>query len=126
MLALPCGRPSDAVDARFGYDKMQPSMTSSQKAPEPADRGRYLQNMTLAGVAGQVGCVTVVIVFGSLFAGVWLDRWLGTRPLFTVGLLLGSVPVTIFIMFWLVKRAVANIQPAVPAQNSRKEKESGE
>jgi MFS family permease len=105
---------------------MQPSMTPSPKAPEPADRSRYIQNLSLAGIAGQVGCVTVVIVFGSLFAGIWLDRWLGTRPLFTVGLLLGSVPVTIFIMFWLVKRAVAKIQLAVPAQSSRKEKESGE
>ncbi len=70
--------------------------------------------------------MTVVIVFGSLLAGIWLDRSLGTRPLFTIGLLLGSVPVTIFIMFWLVKRAVAKIQTAVPAQDSRKEKESGE
>jgi hypothetical protein len=101
-------------------------MTPSKKAPEPADRNRYVLNMSLAGVAGQVGCVTVLIVFGSLFAGIWLDRWLGTRPLLTVGLLLGSVPVTIFIMFWLVKSAVSKIQPAVPAQTSQKEKESGD
>ena len=101
-------------------------MTPSQKAPDPVDRNRYLQNLSLAGVAGQVGCVTVVIVFGSLVAGIWLDRWLGTRPVLTVGLLLGSVPVTLFIMFWLVKTAVAKIQPAVPAQTTRKEKESGE
>jgi hypothetical protein len=101
-------------------------MTPSEKAPEPADRNRYILNLSLAGVAGQVGCVTVVIVFGSLFAGIGLDRWLHTRPLFTVGLLLGSVPVTIFIMYWLVKIAVAKIQPVVPAQTVRKEKESGE
>jgi F0F1-type ATP synthase assembly protein I len=101
-------------------------MTPSEKAPEPSDRNRYVLNLSLAGVAGQVGCVTVVIVFGSLFAGIWLDRWLHTRPLFTVGLLLGSVPVTIFIMYWLVKMAVAKIQPVGPAQTVRKEKESGE
>jgi hypothetical protein len=101
-------------------------MTPSEKAPEPNDRGRYVLNLSLAGVAGQVGCVTVIIVFGSLFAGVALDRWLGTRPLFTVGLLLGSVPVTIFIMYWLVKLAIAKIQPVGPASTGRKEKESGE
>ena len=105
---------------------MLPSMTPSEKTPEPGDRGRYFLNLSLAGVAGQVGCVTVVIVFGSLLAGIWLDRWLGTRPLFTVGLLLGSVPVTIVIMYWLVKKAVAKIQPGVPAQTTHKEKESGE
>jgi hypothetical protein len=101
-------------------------MTPSDKAPEPNNRNRYVLNLSLAGVAGQVGCVTVILVFGSMFAGIWLDRWLGTRPLFTVGLLLGSVPVTIFIMYWLVKLAIAKIQPVVPAQTVRKEKESGE
>ena len=102
-------------------------MTPGNKAPEAVDRSRYVLNLSLAGVAGQVGCVTVLLVFGSLFAGMWLDRVLGTRPLLTVGLLLGSVPVTILIMFWLVKSAVAKIQPVVPAQTTvRKEKESGE
>ena len=101
-------------------------MIPSEKAPEPADRNRYFLNLSIAGVAGQVGCVTVIIVFGALFAGIWLDRLLGTGHLFTVGLMLGSVPVTIFIMYWLVKTAVAKIQPAGPAQTARKEKESGE
>ena len=101
-------------------------MMPSNPAPTPTDRSRYLMNLSLAGVAGQVGCVTVLIVFGALFGGIWLDRWLKTRPLFTVGLLLGSVPVTIFIMYWLVKMAVAKIQPAVSTQTQRKEKESGE
>ncbi len=105
---------------------MQPSMTPTDKAPGPPDRGRYFLNLSIAGVAGQVGCVTVVIVFGSMLAGIGLDRWLHTRPLFTVGLLLASVPVTIFIMYWLVKKAIAKIQPAVPAQASEKEKETGE
>ena len=101
-------------------------MTPPDKVPEAADRNRYVLNLSLASLAGQVGCITVVIVFGALFAGIWVDRLIGTRPLFTVGLLLGSVPVTIFIMFWLVKSAVAKIQPVVPAQTGRKEKESGE
>ena len=101
-------------------------MTPSQKAPEPTDRNRYVLNLSLAGVAGQVGCVTVLIVFGALLAGMGLDRWLGTRPLLTVGLLLASIPVTIVIMYWLVKMAVAKIQPVVPAQTVRKEKDSGE
>jgi F0F1-type ATP synthase assembly protein I len=100
-------------------------MTPSDKTPSPSDRPRYLLNLSLAGVAGQVGCVTVIIVFGALFAGIWLDRLLKTRPLFTVGLLLGSVPVTVFVMYWLVKMAVAKIQPIVPAQKQKKEK-SGE
>lgn len=100
-------------------------MTPADKAAA-ANRARYLANLSLAGVAGQVGCVTVLIVFGALLGGLWLDNWLKTRPLFTVGLMLGSVPVTLLVMFWLVKSAVAKIQPVVPAQKQTKEEESGE
>jgi F0F1-type ATP synthase assembly protein I len=101
-------------------------MIPSGQAPTPQNRSQYVANLSIAGVAGQVGCVTVIIVFGALFAGIWLDRWLQTRPLFTVGLLLGSVPVTIGLMYWLVKKAVAKIQPAGPTQKQRKEEDSGE
>jgi F0F1-type ATP synthase assembly protein I len=101
-------------------------MISPGKPPASPNRSQYFANLSIAGVAGQVGCVTVVIVFGALLAGVWLDRWLNTRPLFTVGLMLGSVPVTIAFMFWLVKSAVAKIQPVNPTQKQRKEDGSGE
>ena len=101
-------------------------MTSPDKAPSPADHTRYIVNLSIAGVVGQVGCVTVLIVFGALFAGIWLDRLLGTRPLFTVGLMLGSVPVTIVVMLWLVRSAVAKIQPLAPAPKRGREEESGE
>lgn len=78
-----------------------------QKKTEPA---RYALNMTLAAVAGQVGCLTIVIIFASLLGGLWLDNQFGTRPLFTVGLLLVSVPVTLITMFWVVRQATSRIQ----------------
>jgi hypothetical protein len=78
------------------------------KKPEPA---RYAMNMTLAAVAGQVGCLTIVIIFAALLGGLWLDAQFGTRPLFIVGLLLVSVPVTLITMFWVVRQATSRIQP---------------
>jgi F0F1-type ATP synthase assembly protein I len=75
--------------------------------PKPA---RYAINMTLAAVAGQVGCLTVVIIALALLAGLWLDNQFGTRPLFLVGLLLASVPVTLITMFWVVRQATSRIQ----------------
>lgn len=66
--------------------------------------------MTLAAVAGQVGCLTIVIIFVALLAGLWLDSQFGTRPLFIVGLLLISVPVTLVTMFWVVRQATSRIK----------------
>jgi F0F1-type ATP synthase assembly protein I len=78
-----------------------------QKKTKPA---RYAINLTLAAVAGQVGCLTIVIIFLALLAGLWLDNQFGTRPLFLVGLLLASVPVTLVTMFWVVRQATSRIQ----------------
>jgi F0F1-type ATP synthase assembly protein I len=72
---------------------------------------QYAMNMTMASIAGQVGCLTLVVIFAALFAGLWLDRYLDTRPLFTIVILLGSVPVTLFLMFRLVKAATDRIKP---------------
>ncbi len=77
------------------------------KKPKPA---RYALNLTLAAVAGQAGCITVVIIALALLAGLWLDNQFGTRPLFLVGLLLASVPVTLITMFWVVRQATSHIQ----------------
>jgi len=78
-----------------------------QQKPKPA---RYAYNLTLAAVAGQVGCITVVIIALALLAGLWLDAQFGTRPLFLVGLLLSSVPVTLITMFWVVRQATSRIE----------------
>jgi hypothetical protein len=67
-------------------------------------------NMTLAAVIGQVGCLTVVIILAALLAGLWLDSQFQTRPIFVIGLLLGSVPLTLILMFWLVRKATARMQ----------------
>ena len=84
----------------------------SDKDGQKQDRGQYALNMTLAAVAGQVGCLTLTIIIVTLFGGLWLDNTLGTRPLFTVLLLIGSIPVTIILMFWVVRKATAHIKPA--------------
>lgn len=83
----------------------------SQPEKQGKDRFQYAMNLTLASIAGQVGCLTLVIIFVALFAGLWLDRYFDTRPLFTIVLLIGSVPVTLFLMFRVVKAATSRIKP---------------
>ena len=60
-------------------------------------------NYTLAVVVGQVGCLTVLIIFLTLFAGLYLDNLFGTRPWFTIILLVASVPVTLAVMIWVIR-----------------------
>jgi len=91
----------------------------SQPENQGKERFQYAMNLTLASIAGQVGCLTLVIIFVALFAGLWLDRYLDTKPLFTIVLLIGSVPVTLFLMFRVVRAATSRIKPV---QNSEKNK----
>jgi len=80
-------------------------MTQSKHDPQQA------VNTVLTVMVGQVGCLTMAVVLLALFAGLWLDRYLDSRPLFTVGLLLGSVPVTLFLMYRVAKAAIDRIKP---------------
>jgi len=57
-------------------------------------------------IGGEVGCITLVIVLLAVFGGLWLDDLLGTRPLFTVGLVLASAPIALVLTFWVARRAI--------------------
>lgn len=81
--------------------------------------------MTLAAVAGQVGCLTIVLIGVALLAGIWLDNLLDTRPLFIVGLLLASVPVTLIAMFWVVRQATSRIKPDNTQQQHTEDSDRG-
>ena len=90
----------------------------SRQQPKTED---YMRNLALAVVAGQAGCSTLIVVFVALFAGLYLDAHLGTRPLFTIGLLVASVPVSLYAMVRLVLSSVAAIVPPKPPESSEDE-----
>ena len=73
-------------------------------------RAQSAFSLTLAAVVGQVGCLTLVILLGAIFGGIWLDGQLGTRPWFTIGLAIASIPVTLVVMLWVVKAATSRLQ----------------
>lgn len=101
----------------------------SQKSPPP-DKNPWLAafNAQALTVGGEVGCVTLVIVIAAVFGGIWLDRVLGTRPLFIISLVLLSAPVSLFLTYRIAKRAAQDLQPPpVPGQDDPdKEDSSGE
>jgi hypothetical protein len=51
------------------------------------------------------------MVFVALFAGLWLDAQLGLRGPFTVGLVIISVPITLFVVFRIVLGLLQRIEP---------------
>ena len=85
-------------------------MSQTGDQPDKQGAGRSL-NLTLAVVTGQVGCLTLVIIFAALFIGRWLDNQFNTSPLITIGLMVASVPVTLVVMFWVVKAVTARYAP---------------
>jgi F0F1-type ATP synthase assembly protein I len=69
-----------------------------------------LTNMTIAVLAGQVGVLTLVIVLAAVFGGLALDKVLGTKPWATVGLLVLSLPVSLFLMIFIARKAVKRLK----------------
>ncbi len=66
--------------------------------------------LAVAGLLGQVGCVTLVVIFIALGSGLWLDSQFNSRPIFTLILVIGSVPLTIYLMVRIVLTGMAKIQ----------------
>ncbi len=81
----------------------------------------YLRNVAFAAAAAQGGCASVVVVFGALLLGLWLDTQVfHSKPLFTLTLVVISIPVSLFVMLGLVLGATRSIaRPDPPA--SKKE-----
>jgi F0F1-type ATP synthase assembly protein I len=78
----------------------------------------YVRNLALAAVAGQTGCVSVVLIFMGLFAGMFLDSRLDTHPVFTIGLVLVAVPLSLYAMVRMALSSVSAIKLPPPAQSA--------
>ena len=83
------------------------------------DRQHMVNALSLASMVSQIGCTTVVIVVGALLAGLWLDKMFDTRPLFTALFLLGSIPVSFYILVRISLSIAAQLTPP-PSKTSRK------
>jgi len=77
---------------------------------QPENRSNNRFNTILATVVGQVGCLTPVILLGALFAGLWLDRQFDTKPLFIILFIVGSAPVSVFVLYRIVRTATAKLK----------------
>ena len=78
--------------------------------------------MTVVWVAG----LTLVIIFGALLAGLWLDKALNTKPILTIVFIIASIPATLFLTFRVVRTATAHIQPVMKKEYKEEEPHRGE
>ena len=80
-----------------------------------------------AGLVGQIGCVTgiaSIIIIGIAFAiGRLLDSYLGTDGIFTVLFLIGSFPITLYVIVRISLSAVRRIQPPVTSSQAEETEE---
>jgi F0F1-type ATP synthase assembly protein I len=88
---------------------------------QPENRSNNRFNTILATVVGQVGCLTPVILLGALFTGLWLDRQFDTKPLFTILFIVGSAPVSVFVLYRIVKTATAKLKTDNQDKNTEEE-----
>lgn len=61
-------------------------------------------------VIGQVGCLTLAVIFASVFGGLWLDNMFGTKPVFTLVLLFAGIPLSVVLMLYASRRALARLK----------------
>jgi len=94
----------------------------NQSGRKQQDEFRAAVTMTVVWVAG----LTLLIIFVALFAGILLDRFLNSKPLFTVILTIASIPLTIFATLRVVTAASSRVQPAVKKENFEEEPHRGE
>ena len=77
-------------------------------------RQQKIINLSLAAVAGLAGLASVIIIFTALFVGLWLDNRDGKNGLYTISLLILSVPVSLYTMLKIVMGSVSRIIPQPP------------
>ena len=71
------------------------------------------QNMVstlLIVVIGQVGCLTLAVILASVFGGLWLDNTFGTKPVFTLVLLFAGIPLSVVLMLYVSRKALARLK----------------
>lgn len=93
-------------------------MTPTNTPPEKDRMPAVMVGTKFAVIGGEVGCLTLIIVLIAVFGGLWLDRTFGTRPVFTLILVLGSAPLSLVLTFYLARRAVSDM--GRPSSTARK------
>ncbi len=102
--------------------------TANEQQVKPVPPSNNQQNInqlaSLASVVGQVGCLVILLVGLALGAGLFLDRLLDTKPIFTVVLMVGSVPLALYLTVRVSLAAVTRAQRGSEVVNNPSSEDS--
>ncbi|MBK9927279.1 MAG: AtpZ/AtpI family protein [Anaerolineales bacterium] len=73
-------------------------------------KGRSILTNLLIVLIGQMGCLTLVIILVSVFAGLWLDKIFDTKPVITLALLFAGIPVSVLVMLNVGRKTLARMK----------------
>ena len=76
----------------------------------PPSNAKQLRRSAFVGL--QAGCLTFLIAGTAIIVGWLVDTRLGTFPRWTLILLIGSAPITLGGIYFLVRRVLKNIKKA--------------
>jgi F0F1-type ATP synthase assembly protein I len=95
----------------------------SENKPTPPTSTEVVSKTLAQGslIGVQAGCVSVIVVIGALVVGMLLDRVIGTQYIFTVGLLLLSIPASLAAMVYSVLRSTQSMRTQSSTQPTQKE-----
>ncbi len=95
---------------------------SENKPPQPTGTEVVTKTLAQGSLIGvQAGCVSVVVVIAALVGGMLLDRLIGTQYVFTLGLLLLSIPLSLVAMVYSVLRSTQSMRSQSTPQTTKKE-----
>jgi F0F1-type ATP synthase assembly protein I len=87
---------------------------AGMQSPGIKPPARVLTSTQVGGLLAQSGCLVFGVVLAMVIAGIGLDRALGTRPLFTLVLVLSSAPVTVYALFRFAMHMVSRAAKVPP------------
>ena len=77
-----------------------------------------ISNVSVAAISGAAGCFMTVMIVGALVLGMGIDKLLGFKGPFTIGLVLVSAPVSLYVVVRLVLRVVRRTQAQTTPQDT--------
>jgi len=95
---------------------------------QPEEPKKYSGSPILSlgiGLASQIGILVVGVVIIAVVIGIWLDKTLSTKPLFTIFLLLGSGPVSMYLVYRVATNTIEKIQSSNSQSTSKHLDEGG-
>lgn len=105
----------------FWFDALRPVSYNScaMTQTELEEKRKKMVYSLLFVIIGQVGFITLVVLFALVWGGVWLDNYFGTKPAITFVLSLAGIPLSVFLMFVASRRALARFTEQYEAEKKK-------